>query len=120
MLVRRIFCGAMKQDWCCVSISYVYDVTNDVNYMTYVFGSEGSTFIIAFLQQCALRSQDLLFTIQNTLELKIRTGADPHLVRIWYEKCHVCSTQFSVCGIFPDSCKNSIIYYHLTANVKLH
>ena len=37
---------AMKPDWCCVSTSYVHDVTNDVNYMAYVFGSEGSTFII--------------------------------------------------------------------------
>ena len=49
-----------------------------------------------------------MFVIENTLDLKIRTGADPHSVRTLYGKTHVCSMQFSACGNFPDSCKKAI------------
>ena len=60
---------------------------------------------IAFLQQCALRIQDFAILSLNTLELKIRTGPDPHSLRTQYGKSHVCAMQFSVWGKFPGSCK---------------
>ena len=45
----------------------------------------------------------------DKLELKIRTGTDTHSIGTQHGKYHVCSMQFSVCGKFPDSCKNSIM-----------
>ena len=50
---------------------------------------------------CAVRI--LLLAIENTLNLKIRTDADPHSVRTLYGKTQVSSMQFSVYGNFPDS-----------------
>ena len=46
---------------------------------------------------------------ENTLDLKIRTGADPRSVRTRYGKSHVGSMQFSVCGKFPDSRKKTLL-----------
>ena len=51
----------------------------------------------------------LLFAIENTLDLKIRTGADPHSVRTLYGKTQGFSMQFSACGNFPDSYEKSIM-----------
>ena len=61
---------------------------------------------------CAYRI--LSFAIENTLHLKIRTGADPHSVRTLYGKFHVFSMQFIACGKFPDSYKNTINLVALT------
>ena len=55
---------------------------------------------------CAVRI--LLFAIENTLDLKIRTGADPHSVRTLYGKSHVFSMHFSAYGEFPDSYKTAL------------
>ena len=58
-----------------------------------------SSLPVTFLQQCALRSQEFAIYHENSLDLKIQTGADPHSVRTLYGKSHVCSMQFSAWGI---------------------
>ena len=55
---------------------------------------------------CAVRI--LLLAIENTLNLKIRTDADPHSVRTLYGKTQVSSMQFSVYGNFPDSYRKAL------------
>ena len=55
-----------------------------------------------------MRSQNFALGIENTLDLKIRTGADSHSVRTLYGKIQVYAMQFSACGNFPDNYKKSI------------